>query len=139
LIRNPTEDNYGRKEERKKSWSVAQKTRRLEALAESRESCARRHGSEKGIREETLPRGKGNFNPPSKIGCFMMLSAEQHREMLNTVRDILGPDKATRWWMTPNPLLGHLTPFMMSLKPDTERKLYEFIKDASEDNIREFK
>lgn len=43
-------------------------------------------------------------------------------------------DKALRWYMTPNPLLGNITPFQM-IKNGRGQKLMKFITSQIEGNF----
>lgn len=63
-----------------------------------------------------------------------MLTPEQREQMPKWVREILGPDKAVKWWKLNNPLLGGATPWQMTLSAWGEKKLYNFIRDAHEAN-----
>jgi hypothetical protein len=50
------------------------------------------------------------------------------------VREIIGPEKALLWWVTPNPMLGNIEPQMLAAwRPE---QLATFIRDAHEALVR---
>lgn len=57
----------------------------------------------------------------------------EHLQMVQWVTEILGPEKAKIWWTVPNPLLANVSP-QEFLNVYQERKLYNFIQDAKENN-----
>ena len=67
-----------------------------------------------------------------------MLTPDQREQMAKWVREILGPEKARQWWTTKNPMLGKVSPWTMSLSFRGEQKLYDFIKDAYDNNRAAF-
>lgn len=62
-----------------------------------------------------------------------MITPAQRVQMAKWVRELLGPAKAVSWWETPNPLLGGVKPYVMTLM-NREESLYEFIKESHEAN-----
>jgi hypothetical protein len=61
------------------------------------------------------------------------ITRDQRVEMGRMVREFFNdPGKTDAWWTTPNPMLGGVKPYQMSLM-GRERALYNFIKTSIEE------
>jgi hypothetical protein len=61
--------------------------------------------------------------------------SEERAELRRYVARLLGEEKALKWWLAPNPMLGNIAPFDLECLSDRHaEKLYGFIRSAREAN-----